>query len=414
MAAKIANMQEVAPELLIFYDRNAKIHSPEQVEALKNSIREFGFLTPCLIDKDMNLIAGHGRVMAARELGMHTVPCVLIEDLTEEQRRAYIMADNRLAELAEWDMDLVLEELQSLEFDGFDVSVIGFDFGLDDDGDMDVRDDDYDATGLGEPRVKTGDIYQLGRHVLICGDSTDPDTFQRMMGDNHADIAITSPPYNAGHLDIPLSEECGGGVQKGTQRKYLHDDDQMDTGEYVAFLCKNIDILMDRADEVFYNMGVASGSKRAIAELLYMYADNFKELLYWQKENPMPVIQENVISSATELIIALGHNGTRSFRNFNDRLFHGVITGLSASTSNKYADVHKATFPVYLPAEIITRFTKKDGSVLDCFGGTGTTMIACEQTGRRCYMVELEPHYCDIIIDRWEQYTGEKAVMING
>ena len=126
MAAKIANVQEVAPELLVFYDRNAKIHSPEQVEALKKSIREFGFLTPCLIDKDMNLIAGHGRVMAAKELGMQTVPCVLIEGLSEEQRRAYIMADNRLADMAEWNMEIVFEELQDLAFDGFDVSVTGF------------------------------------------------------------------------------------------------------------------------------------------------------------------------------------------------------------------------------------------------------------------------------------------------
>ena len=134
--------------------------------------------------------------------------------------------------------------------------------------------------------------------------------------------------------------------------------------------------------------------------------------MYWKKENPMPVIVQSVISSAVELIICLGNNGSRSFDAFNDRMFHGVIEGLSASTTNKYADVHKATFPVYFPSEVISRFTKKNGTVVDCFGGTGTTMIACEQLNRKCYMIELEPLYCDIILQRWENFTGQKAVKL--
>lgn len=128
----------------------------------------------------------------------------------------------------------------------------------------------------------------------------------------------------------------------------------------------------------------------------------------------MPVIREDVISSSIELIIAFGKNNTRSFKHFNDRYFHGVVAGISASSTNEYADIHKATFPVYFPAEIIKRFTPESGIVIDCFGGTGTTMIACDQLGRKCYMMELEPTYCDVIIDRWEQYTGQKAVLING
>ena len=126
----------------------------------------------------------------------------------------------------------------------------------------------------------------------------------------------------------------------------------------------------------------------------------------------MPVIADGVISSAVELIIAFGENGTRSFRNFDDDFFHGVIEGQSASATNEYADIHKATFPIYLPVEVITRFTKKNGTVLDCFGGTGTTMIACEQNDRTCYMMELEPLYVDVIIERWENATGKKAELI--
>ena len=163
---------------------------------------------------------------------------------------------------------------------------------------------------------------------------------------------------------------------------------------------------------MFYNLGVAAGSKKAIARLLYKYAERFKDLIYWEKENPLPIIQQSVISSAVELIICFGMSGTRSFNHFSDRLFHGVIHGHSAST-NEYADIHKATFPTYLPAEVVQRFTDPGGTVYDCFGGTGTTMIACEQLGRKCYMMEIEPVYCDTIIDRWEKFTGGKAKLIN-
>ena len=247
----------------------------------------------------------------------------------------------------------------------------------------------------------------------MCGDATSADDFRRLMCGNVADIVITSPPYNTGHMDVALSDERGGGFNKATQKKYINDDDKRTDEEYCEFLNTNIGLLLENAEEVFYNIGVVSGSKNAIANILWVFAEQFKDLLYWEKENPMPIIQENCIASAVELIIALGNNGTRSFNSFNDRMFHGVIKGQSAS-SNKYADIHKATFPVYLPSEIIERFTKKDGSVIDCFCGTGTTLIACEQLGRRCYGIEIEPKYVDVIIERWENLTGQKAVLIDG
>lgn len=410
--AKIAEMQEVSLDLLKPYERNAKIHGEEQIELLMNSIREFGFLSPCLVERGtFNLIAGHGRVEAAKRLGMEKVPCVFVEDITEEQRRAYILADNRLTELGTWDMDLVNIELGELDDMGFDVSVTGFDFEADP---PEISDDEYEEPQNIEPRTKQGDLWQLGNHRLICGDSTDVAVFEKLFGGERAEICITSPPYNASHMDVALSEECGGGFNKSTQRKYINDDDERSEDEYFDFICSNIDAVMAFSDEVFYNIGVGAGSKTTIARLLDKYAANFKDLMYWEKENPMPVIIESVLASAVELIICLGNNGSRSFNHFNDRMFHGVIHGLSASTSNKYADIHKATFPVYLPAEIIQRFTTPNGTVLDCFGGTGTTMIACEQLGRKCFMSELEPTYCDVIIDRWEQLTGEKAVLLNG
>ena len=218
------------------------------------------------------------------------------------------------------------------------------------------------------------------------------------------DIAFTSPPYNAGHLDLTIN----GVHRKNTEKKYLNDEDQKSDDEYVEFLDKSLENLMDNSKFVFYNIGVISGSKRAIVELLHRNLESFKDLLYWEKNNPVHTFN-NVISSAIELIIAFGKgNNTRAFGDVDLGYFRGVIHGNVAS-DNQYADIHKATFPIYLPSEIISLFTKKGGTVLDCFGGTGTTMIACEELGRKCFMIELEPRYCDVIIDRWEQYTGRKA-----
>ena len=178
--AKIADMQEVSLSLLKPYERNAKIHGEAQIEKLIDSITEFGFLSPCLIERDTyNIIAGHGRVEAAKRLGMEKVPCVFVEDITEEQRRAYILADNRLTELGEWDMDMVQFELKELDAMDFDVSLTGFDLELDT---PEVEEDDYEEHEHTEPRAKRGDIFQLGEHRLMCGDSTSPDDVQMLMG----------------------------------------------------------------------------------------------------------------------------------------------------------------------------------------------------------------------------------------
>ncbi len=363
-----------------------------------------------MVDHDGVVVIGHGRLMAAKKLGQQEAPVVRADDLTPEQINALRLADNKTNE-SEWDFDFLTTELDNII--DIDMSQFGFEIEIEtDEEDSEIVEDEPPEQV--ETRCKLGDIWQLGNHRLICGDSTDVETIGKLMDGVKADITITSPPYNADHMDVPQSESRGGGLQKSTQKKYLADNDKRTEDEYFDFLCKNMDVLLMYSDEVFYNIGVGSGSKTAITRLLNHYAEQFKDLMYWVKDNPMPVIVESVISSATELILCFGTNGTRSFNHFNDRMFHGVITGHSAATSNKYADIHKATFPVYLPSEIISRFTPKDGIVIDCFGGTGTTMIACEQLKRKCYMCELDPRYCDVIIERWEIFTGEKAVLLNG
>lgn len=392
---------------LIPYENNPR-KNDDAVEYVANSIREFGFKVPIVIDKENVIVAGHTRLKAAEQLGLNEVPCIVVDDLTEEQIKAFRLADNKVGEIAIWDFDAL-----DLELDGIsdiDMSEFGFDIAIEDDEPEEIIEDEVPENV--EPRCKLGDIWQLGEHRLICGDSTDSAVIDRLMDGVKADISITSPPYNADHMDVPKSKERGGGTQKSTQKKYLADNDKRTDDEYFEFLCANIDVLLTASQEVFYNIGVGSGSKVAIARILNHYQNQWKEMMYWVKDNPMPVIKESVISSATELIICFGENGSRSFNYFNDRLFHGVINGHSAALSNEYADIHKATFPIYLPSEIIKRFTPSNGTVLDSFGGTGTTLIACEQLNRKCYMCELDPRYCDVIVERWEKLTGRKAERI--
>ena len=234
--AKIGKVQEVAVNELVPYEKNAKLHGDGQIEKLKASILEFGFLTPCLIDKQKNIIAGHGRVMAAKALGMETVPCVFIEGLSEAQRKAYILADNRLGELGEWDMNIVISELEELRDLNFDIDVTGFE--LPEEEEFEEIEEDELPEVPEEPKSKLGDIYQLGDHLLICGDSTDWDgSISRLMGEKRADMVFTDPPWNVNY----------GAVEKGNAMGYKPRtilNDFMGTEDfkefmYSAFKCMN-------------------------------------------------------------------------------------------------------------------------------------------------------------------------------
>lgn len=335
-------------------------------------------------------------------------PCFVVPDDTPvEKLKEIIIKDN--GSFGQWDYDALANEWDDLPLVDWGVPAWETEEKPET---PEVKEDEFDEDAEVTTRCNPGDIWQLGNHRLMCGDSTNPDDFALLMDGKVADITVTSPPYNADHLDIAASKERGGGTQKCTQKKYLADDDKRTDEEYQTFLESNVSLLLKHSNEIFYNIGVGAGSKRTIVRLLNTFINEFKELLYWEKTNPMPVIAKGVISSSVELVIAFGKNNSRSFANFDNVLFHGVINGQSAAATNKYADIHKATFPVYLPAELIKNFTKENASVLDCFGGTGTTMIAAEQLNRRCFMMELDARYCDVILARWEQYTGKVAQLI--
>lgn len=385
------------------YENNPRVND-KAVDKVAASIREFGFKVPIVIDTDNVIICGHTRLKAARRLGLDVVPCIVADDLTDEQIRAFRLADNKTGEFAEWDFAKLDAELAALADIDFDMEQFGFEFDSTDEETTVVEDEAPAVDEEAPPVTKLGDIWQLGRHRLMCGDSTDAASVALLMNGTKADICFTSPPYNAGEFDID--------GQEATKKKYNSYDDNKNEVDYLRFIKENVRIMLNNATEVFYNIGLVENNKRSIIKLQMEFIDRYKDVIYWKKSTVAPHIQPGVINNLVEFIICFG-NGKRKFENaqFSQGTYWNVIEGSNAS-GNEYSKIHKATFPMYLPENIIKNFSPKHGCVIDCFGGTGTTLIACEQLDRTCFMMELDPKYCDVIVKRWETLTGEKAVLL--
>ena len=382
------------------YEKNTKKHDKTQINNVAESIKQYGFVQPIVVDKNDVIVIGHCRYEAAKKLKLETVPCVCVDELTDEQVKALRIVDNKSNE-SPWDMEFLADELAEVDLSAFD-----FDFGIDDEEEAEIVEDeapevDEDA----EPITKLGDIWQLGRHRLMCGDSTNIDDVNKLMNGVKANICFTSPPYNVGSLDIDGQEE--------TKSKYHSYEDNKTENDYFDFIKSNVELMLNASSEVFYNIGLVENNKRAIIKLENHFIDKFKDVIYWEKTTVAPHIQQGVINNLVEFIICFG-NGKRKFENaqFSQGTYWNVIKGANAK-GNEYSKIHKATFPLYLPINIIENFCPQNGYVIDCFGGTGTTLIACEQLNRTCYMMELDPKYCDVIINRWENLTGEKAVLLS-
>jgi len=392
---------------LIPYARNSRTHSAEQVSQIAASIKEWGWTVPVLIEADGGLIAGHGRILAAQQLGIDEVPCMIATGWTEGQKRAYIIADNKLALNAGWDDAMLKVELGELSDLDFDLSLTGF--GPDElaaflaDPTEGLTDEDAVPDVPDEPATVLGDVWLLGRHRLMCGDSTSIDAVERLMDGRKANICFTSPPYNAGSLNIKGNKTTG--------KKYNSFDDNQTSDEFFDFLSANMACMLAVSDEVFYNIGIVQDNKRTIFKMVDAFGDTFKDVIYWKKKTAAPHIQKGVINNLVEFILCFG-DGKRKFVNpqFGQGTYWNVIEGAGAS-GNEYSDIHKATFPVYLPENIVTNFTGMNAIVIDCFGGTGTTLIACEKTARDCRMMELDPKYCDVIVQRWQEFTGQQATL---
>jgi DNA modification methylase len=371
-----------------------------EYEKLKRSIQEFDIVEPLIWnERTGNLVGGHQRLKVLQDLGYTEVE-VSVVDMDSAKEKALNIALNKIS--GEWDFPLLKDLL--LELDGeIDLDITGFDVSEIDalfQTEKEIIEDEVPEPPE-EPITKPGDLWLLGRHRLLCGDATVQTDVDRLMDGVMANISFTSPPYNAGALNIP--------GQETTKNKYNNFDDNMTPDDYLQFIAVNMEILLSVSDEVFYNIGLVEDNKKTIVDLLATFKSNFKDIIYWRKSTCAPHIQKGVINNVVEFILCFG-DGRRKFKNatFSQGTYWNVIEGKNAS-GNEYAGIHKATFPVYLPANIIENFTGSNGIVLDCFGGTGTTLIAAEQLNRICYTMELDPKYCDVIVTRWENLTGQKA-----
>lgn len=396
---------------LIPYAKNSRTHSEAQVAQIAGSIKEFGFNNPVLVDEDNGIIAGHGRVMAAQKLGLQAVPCIRLAHLSDTQRKAYVIADNRLALNAGWDDQMLTLELQELDGEDFDLSLLGFEADelnallnpiKETEG---LTDEDAVPDVPEEPKTKPGDIYQLGRHRLMCGDSTSIDAVEKLMDGNQVDFMFTSPPYNAGD-----SEKLSGNTHT-TDNKYATYRDDKTQGDYLDFLRGFTNAWMWTSKCMAVNIQQLAGNKIAFVEYLESYKNHLVDIAIWDKKHGAPQMAKNVMSNRFEYIVFLGQTENPS-RAIPTADFQGTVQNVyegQPNRNNEFSKVHAATFPVDFPEWAIKSFTKPGSIIADAFGGTGTTMIACEKLGRTNFTMELDPKYCDVIVKRWEDFTGQKA-----
>lgn len=372
------------------YESNPR-RNDEAVQYVANSIEEFGFKVPIVVDKDNIIIAGHTRLKAAEQLGLKEVPCIVADDLNDEQIKAFRLADNRTAEIADWDLELLSDELDDII--DFDMSDFGFVFDEIEE-ELEAIEDDYNAEPPDEPKAKLGDIYQLGRHRLMCGDATSVDDVEKLMDDKRADTVFTDPPYGIDY--------SGGRTRVVAEKNYgkLKNDDLQDE-ELGSLICNVFNFNKEQADVYIC---VSPIMQKPFLDYIEKYNKEINAVIVWDKKQPG--LGYMAYRRQCEFILFV--KGT-PFKRGDKSDFD--LWSISKDDATTY--VHGTQKPVKVSARAIENSSKKDDIILDLFGGSGSTLIACEQLSRNCYMMEIDPRYIDVIIDRWEKLTGEKAIKIN-
>ena len=374
---------------LVPYANNARTHSPAQINKLRSSLRGFGFINPVIIDRDFGIIAGHGRVLAAREEGISEVPCVYADHLTEAQKKAYIIADNRMAMDAGWDEEMLRIEIESLQADAFDLALTGFDekelSKLFDDGN-DAKDDDFDVDEeLKKPTFsKAGDVWKLGRHRLVCGDSTKPETYEVLMEGRKANLVLTDPPYNVNY--------------EGTAGKIKNDN--MASEEFFGFLFDAFScmekVMADDASIYVFHADTEGLNFRKAFDAAGFYLSG---CCIWKK--PSLVLGRSPYQWQHEpCLFGWKKNGKHQW--YSDR----KQTTIWEFEKSKKNGEHPTMKPIPLLCYPITNSTMSNTLVLDPFGGSGSTLIACEQTDRSCSTIELDEKFCDVIVNRYIELVG--------
>lgn len=411
----VKDLPTIRIDELIPYENNAKIHGPDQIEQLRRSLREFGFVSPVLIDEDKNLIAGHGRVEAARAEGMTEVPYVTVSDLTEAQRRAYIIADNRLTEAGVWDagrLKLEMRELQALEFDtdltGFAMAEIISLAGDEPESEPKAHEDDYDGSVPEATAVRDGDIFQLGRHRLAVGSTADEAAMTRLMNGALANMVFTDPPYGVavGSKNQMLGDVAVGKSGRCTEDIYGDTMSESDLHDMLLQAMTNIR-LSCRDDASFYVTSPQGGSLGLMMMMMREAGLEVRHMLIWKKSSPTFSMGRLNYEYQHEPIL---FTWTKKHIWYGNGKFHTSVWDVDKP---RKCDLHPTMKPIALVENAILNSTTEGDLVLDGFGGSGTTLIACEQLGRTCYMMEIDPKYVQVIINRWEAMTGEKAVLLN-
>lgn len=364
------------------YEKNPRKNA-DAVKFVKASIEQFGFKVPIIVDSNRVIVCGHTRLMAAKSLGMSEVPCIFADDLTDDQIKAFRLADNKVGEFAEWDMDLLGDELDAIaEACDIDMGDFGFDLS-DDEEETEVVEDEVPEEV--EPVCKKGEIWQLGEHRLMCGDSTSADDLTKLLIDGKPNLVFTDPPYGISVVSDNGTIGAGGVCKPGVYMP-VKGDETTDTAQ------KNFELLKSIGCEKFIIWG---------GNYFVPFLPFSPSWIIWDKRGDM-----------NSNNFADGEMAWCSFKT-PVRIYKQVWNGMIREGESDKR-VHPTQKPVRLLGEIMNDFSTEGEIVLDCFGGSGSTMMACEQLGRKCRMIEYEPYYCDVIIARWEKLTGQKAVKIEG
>ena len=369
------NVKELIP-----YANNTKKHDKKQVANVAESIRQYGFVQPVVIDKNGVIVIGHCRVLGAKKLGMDEVPCVCVDDLTPEQVNALRIVDNKSNE-SDWDLDLLEQELPGLDLSDFD-----FDFGIEENKEDTVVEDGYEGAPPADPKAKYGDVYQLGNHRLMCGDSTMLSDVEKLMADEKADMVFTDPPYGYNY--------------QSNMREKSKKFDVIENDDKILDFFPNIQIVCNGFVFICTTWKVLD---KWIP--LFKQYHELSNMIIWDKGGGGIGDLKHTFATDYEVILC-ANNG----RKITGKRI-GSVWSIEKDRAGDY--VHPTQKPVKLSEFAIRNTTNVGDNVLDMFGGSGSTLIACEQLRRNCYMMEYDPKYVDVIISRWESFTGKKAVLLN-
>ena len=389
---RVSEMNLVDIDKLIPYVNNARTHSKEQINKLRASIREFGFINPVIIDRDYNVIAGHGRIMASKEEGIDKVPCVFVDYLTDAQKKAYILADNRMALDADWDEELLKVEIESLQGADFDLNLTGFDeaelmdiFG--DDNQSRAKDDDFDLTAALEKAsfVEKGDVWTVGRHRLMCGDATSSEDVSTLMGNTKANLILTDPPYG-----VSFKSSSGLTIQ----------NDSMKNEEFYNFLLASFKCMAEHLENggsayVFHADTEGLNFRKAFIDAGFHLAG----CCIWVKDS-LVLGRSDYQWQHEPVLYGFMQNGKHKW--YSDRK-QTTIWNFDKPKRNAN---HPTSKPLDLLSYPIGNSTQENGVVIDTFGGSGSTMMACEQMNRICYMMELDEKYASVILRRYVENTN--------